>query len=258
MRRYLGVLALVSSLGLLFGCSGGGALDPILQLSAEESLARGKELMEQKKWLRSREYLIHAFEVEPNSATGREALLLVADSHFQDGGTENFIRAEAKYRDFQNRFPTSEHAAYVQFQIANSLAQRMLRPDRDQASTRQALESYLDLLRIYPTTEYAAQAQEQILVVKDNLAKSEFLKGYFHVRSMRLPQAAIRRFENLMADYPDYSEMDKVLFYLGRAYQRADDMENANSAWGRLRDEYPDSRFANRAPKAVPVEVEAG
>ena len=261
MKRALSAFALVVLIGTFFGC-GGTALDPILQLAAEESLAQGKVLLEQKKWLRAREYLIHAFEVEPNSAVGREALLLVADSHFLDGGSENFIRAEAKYRDFQNRFPTSEHAAYVQFQIANSLAKRMLRPDRDQASTRQALDSYLDLLRIFPTSEYAEQAEQQILLVEDNLAKSEFLKGYFHVRSMRLPHAAIRRFENLMELYPQYSEMDKVLFYLGRAYQRLDDMESADSAWTRLRDEYPDSPLARKAPQPVerevmPVEAEA-
>lgn len=257
MKRSLGAFAVVAFLSLSVGCAG-TALDPILQLSAEESLARGKELLEQKKWLRSREYLIHAFEVEPNSAIGREALLLVADSHFLDGGTENFIRAEAKYRDFQNRFPTSERAAYVQFQIANSLAKRMLRPDRDQTSSRQALESYLDLLRIYPTSEYSEEARQQILVVEDNLASSEFLKGYFYVRSMRLPQAAIRRFQGLIESYPEYSEMDKVLFYLGRAYQRMDDSENANSTWGRLRDEYPDSKFAGRAPKDLPVAAEVG
>lgn len=254
MKRATGAAALMVGLILLVGCGGGGGIDPILQLSAEESLERGKEFMAQGKWLRSREYLIHAFEVEPNSATGREALLLVADSHFLDGGSENFIRAEAKYRDFQNRFPTSDRAAYVQFQIANSLAERMLRPDRDQASTRQALEAYLDLLRIYPTSEYIEEAQQQILVVKDNLAKSEFLKGYFYVRSMRLPLAAIRRFEGLMENYPEFSEMDKVLFFLGRSYARMKNYEKARGVWEQLESEYPESPFVGRIPRDLPAQ----
>ena len=33
--------------------------------------------------------------------------------------------AEGKYRDFQTRFPTSRRAAYVQYQIANSLIERL-------------------------------------------------------------------------------------------------------------------------------------
>lgn len=240
---------------LVGACGGDGYQDPILRLSAEESLAQGKRLLEQGKYARSREYLLHAFEVEPNSATGREALLLVADAHYLDGGSENFIRAEAKYRDFQNRFPTSERAAYVQFQIANSLSKRMLRPDRDQAATHMALEGYMDLMRIYPTSEYTEQAAEQMRIIKDHLAESEFIKGYFHIRSMRLPQAAAWRFERILESYPEYSEMDKVLFYLGRAYQRLEEPEKAGSTWNRLRDEYPESPLTSKIPK---IEVKTG
>lgn len=245
LSRWLIILA---PLALVVGACGGGFEDPILRLSAEESLAEGKALMEKGKFLRARDYLTHAFEIEPNSATGREALLLVADSHFLAGGSDNFIKAEAKYRDFQNRFPTSEHGAYVQFQIANSLAKRMLRPSRDQRATYQALQAFQDLLQIYPTSEYVTPAQEQIKVVEHNLAKSEYLKGYFHMRSVRLPKAAANRFERVIELYPDFDEMDMVLFQLGRAYERMDEPEKAQNAWSRLRTEYPDSRFARRVP----------
>jgi outer membrane protein assembly factor BamD len=243
-------------IGLTSGaCGGDGYQDPILKLSAEESLEQGKALLEQEKYMRAREFLLHAFEVAPNSATGREALLLVADAHFLDGGSDNFIKAEAKYRDFQNRFPTSDRSAYVQFQIANSLAKRMLKPDRDQAATYKALEAYNDLLRIYPTSEYVSQAEEQIRVVKNNLAESEFLKGYFHMRSMRLPNAAIRRFERVLEDYPDFDQMDKVMFYLGRAYERAEEADKAREIRQRLRQEYPQSPLI---AKLRHTEVEAG
>ncbi len=256
MRRISMALLVVPI--VLGACGGDGYQDPILRLSAEESLAEGKELMEQEKYTRARDYLIHAFEVEPNSATGREALLLVADAHYLDGGTENFIKAEAKYRDFQNRFPTSQRAAYVQFQIANSLSKRMLRPDRDQEATHKALESYMDLLRIYPTSEYAAEATEQVRLVKENLAKSDFIKGYFYVRSVRLPEAAIRRFERVLEEYPEYSELDKVLFYLGRAYQRLEEPEKAASAWQRLREEFPQSPLIGKIPNRRNTEVQGG
>lgn len=253
MRRApIAVLILATLVG---ACGGDGYVDPILRLSAEESLAQGEALMEQKKYARAREYLIHAFEVEPNSATGRRALLLVADALYLDGGADNFLKAEAKYRDFQNRFPTSERAAYVQFQIANSLSKRILRPDRDQAATHKALESYMDLLRIYATSEYTEEANQQVLVIKDHLAESEFIKGYFYIRSMRLPQAAVWRFERVLDNYPEFSEMDKVLFYLGRAYERLQKPEKATEAWNRLRDEYPQSPLTNKIPK-IKTEVQ--
>ncbi len=62
------------------GCSSGPKSDPLLMLSSAEALAEGKALMEQGKYIRAREYLTHAFEVDPNSVGGREALLLEADA----------------------------------------------------------------------------------------------------------------------------------------------------------------------------------
>ncbi|HTQ81428.1 MAG TPA: outer membrane protein assembly factor BamD, partial [Thermoanaerobaculia bacterium] len=148
------LLLVFAGLGLA-GCHGGAKQDPILQLSAEEALAQGKSWVAKEKYARARPYFTHAYEVEPNSATGREALLLAADTYYLEGGSTNYIQSEAKYRDYLNRFPTSDQAAYVQFQIANSLAKRMERPDRDQAVTRKAFEAYQDLIRLYPTSEYA-------------------------------------------------------------------------------------------------------
>ena len=63
----------------LGACRSGVENDPILQLSAEESLVQGKSWMEQGKYGKARDYLTHAFEVEPNSRTGREALLPYLD-----------------------------------------------------------------------------------------------------------------------------------------------------------------------------------
>ena len=108
------------------------------------------------------------------------------------GGNTNFVQAEAKYRDFLNRFPTSEQAAYVQFQIANSLAKRMEKPDRDQTTTRKALEAYEDLVRLYPTSEYATQAQEKREVVRANLAEHESRGRPVLPALRRSPRAAVR------------------------------------------------------------------
>jgi outer membrane protein assembly factor BamD len=244
----VGILAMMAMMVLGAGCKGGGvADDPILRLSAEESLAQGKELLAKEKWDRARPYFTHAFEVEPNSAIGREALLLAADTYYLSGGTANFVQAEAKYRDFLNRFPTSDQAAYVQFQIANSLAKRMEKPDRDQNVTRKALEAYEELIRLYPTSEYAAQAQEQMNAVLTNLAEHEFQIGRFYLR-YGVPIAAAERFEFLLNTYPQYKERDKVMYHLGMAYIQSYKPEEARQAFDRLIKEYPQSPFIQEIP----------
>jgi outer membrane protein assembly factor BamD len=244
LAALLGALALFCA-----GCKSGTKVDPILQLSAEEALAQGKALLAKEKYAKARPYFTHAFEVEPNSATGREALLLAADTYYLEGGSTNYIQAEAKYRDYLNRFPTSDQAAYVQFQIANSLAKRMERPDRDQAVTRKAFEAYEDLIRLYPTSEYAAQAQEQVEAVRGNLAEHEFQVGRFYMR-YGSPRAAVDRFEYLLKAYPRYAARDKVMYYLGLAYTQSSNPEEAEKAFERLKKEYPQSPYVAELPAA--------
>lgn len=246
-RRALPAFAVLLLALLAPACRSSHKEDPILKLSAAESLTQGKDLLATKKYSKARPYLLHAFEIEPNSVTGRESLLLVADTYYFQGGSTNYIQAEAKYRDFLNRFPTSDRAAYVQFQIGNSLAQRMERPDRDQTTTRKALTAFEDLLRLYPTSEYAAQARDQIRQVRDNLAEHEFQVGLFYLR-FGLAQASSLRLEYLLGTYPDYSHKDKALYYLGRAYLKGAKPTEAAQAFERLRTQFPDSPYTHEAP----------
>lgn len=248
---FLVALVALSALALAAaGCHHGVRDDPILRLSAAEALEQGKALMADEKYAKARRLLSHAFEVEPNSLSGREALLLLADSYYLDGGDANYIQSEAKYRDFINRFPTSQQAAYAQYQIANSLAGRMEKPDRDQTSTTKALEAYEELLRLYPTCDYVADAKEKMQAVRDNLAEHEFMIGHFYIR-MRAPASAIDRLEHLVNAYPNYGGRDKALYYLGVAYsksRRPEDAGKAHDVFERLRREYPESPYLAEVP----------
>ncbi len=251
-------LLVVACLALLAaGCKSGGVKeDPMMALSAAEALEEGKSLMERGKYRRAQEYLTHAFEIEPNSASGREGLLLAADALYLGGGTSNFIKAESKYRDFLNRFPTSDRAAYVQFQMANCLIKRMRKPDRDQSISLQALGALHDVLQLYPDSEYSGQAREQIKLVRQNLAEHEFVVGFFNYR-FRLFPAAIQRFRTVLEEYPETEGQDRVLFHLGLAELKMQDWGGAYDAFERLRDDFPDSPFVAKIPQVRPDTGEA-
>jgi outer membrane protein assembly factor BamD len=248
MKRALFALLGAVVLASAVGCRSSIKDDPILKLSAAESLAEGKRLIGAKKYARARPYLTHAFEIEPNSPSGREALLLVADALYLEGGETNWIQAEAKYRDFQNRFPTSDRAAYVQFQIASTLAHRVERPDRDQNATLKAVSAYEDLLRLYPTSDYVDEARTGLELVRSKLAEHEFVVGRFYLR-FRLPAASAKRLEGLLDRFPSYAERDKALFHLALAYRALDRADDAQATFARLREEFPGSRWIKKIPR---------
>jgi outer membrane protein assembly factor BamD len=252
--------ALLGGFLVLLGACGFGARreDPILQLSSEEALEEGRKLMAEGKWGPARKYFIHAFEVEPNSASGREGLLLAADAFFKAGGEDNLIKAEARYRDFVNRFPTSEHAAYAQFQIGLTLSRRIAKPDRDQSISRQALEALEDVERFYPTSEFAAQAAAEAVRVRARIAEHDYVVGRFYER-YGLPNSAIDRYVYLLDNYADYAERDKVLYHLCTAYLKRKaqgDTELARQTCQRLETEYPESHYVEKIPKSWPEERE--
>ena len=248
-RRIPRLLPLVLlAVGLALGCRGAAREDPIMRLAAAESLAEGKRLMELEKYGQARKYLAHAFEIEPNSVSGREALLLVADAMYKEGGGENLIAAEAKYRDFLNRFPTSDRAPYVQFQIGASLAGRVERPDRDQAVTQRALTAFQEVVRLYPGSAEAQQAQERIAELRGRLAEHEFQVARFYYR-FGIPRATSSRLNFLLGNYPEYPDKDKVYFYLGMAHQRMAQPEEARQWFDKLREEFPSSEWVGEIPR---------
>ncbi len=242
---------------LLVGC-GGRREDPILRLSATEALEQGTALFDQGKYREARKYLIHAFEVEPNSVAGREGLLKAADALFFQDRFDAYVEAETRYRDFLNRFPTSEQAAYAQFRIGGCLAQRVEKPNRDQQVTRRALQTFEDLIRLYPTSEYVSQAREQMEIVRNRLAEHEFIVGHFYFRTSSqnrargMAQAAVKRFENLLEAYPEYEQKDKVLAHLCVAQARLFQPENARATCAELTAEYPNSKYRRMVPKKFP------
>lgn len=240
---YLSITLATLALGTVVGC--GKTQDPILLLSSEEALDLGKKFLEDGKYFKATKHLTHAFEVEPNSRTGREALLLAADALFLQGGTDNYIKCEAKYRDFLNRFPTSDRSDYAQYKVAACLAARGERPDRDQKITRDALAAYQELLRLYPASEHLSEAREQIRELTDRLAAHEVTVAEFYNRYGRygICDAAISRLEGVQTDYPDYRAMDVVLYNLGIAYSRCLKGIEATKAFEELRRRYPESPY---------------
>ncbi|MEM8959886.1 MAG: outer membrane protein assembly factor BamD [Acidobacteriota bacterium] len=245
MKRLFSTLfavAFIAAALLSTGCRSGFADDPILELSSQEALAEGKRLMQEEKFRRAQRYLEQAFEASPNSREGREALLLVADALYLRDSEEGYLRCEAKYRDFLNRFPTSERADYAQYQTANCLFSRMARPDRDQEVATQALGAYQELLRLYPTSDYIESAREKMSEVLENLAEAEFSVGAFYIR-YRLCSAAITRFEQLPETFPSYSSQDKALYHLALAYANCLKIDEAREAVALLESDYPDSTW---------------
>jgi outer membrane protein assembly factor BamD len=245
--------AALALLLLAAACSGTKKPDAVTQellsKSKEELFEKGKALVEKKKYDAGRKYLTFVFETYPNDPLGREALLLVADSFFKQGGTTGYTEARFRYRDYLNRYPGASRRDYARYQFALTYDKEIERPDRDQTSTREAIDQYRALIREYPTSGFAGAGRERVRVMTDLLAEHEFSVGFFYMRKGS-PSAALARFTDLEQRYPEYGARDKVLFYSARALEKLGRREEADRYYGRVITEFPDSEFARKARDA--------
>src|SRR5436305_15147171 len=73
--------------------------------------------------------------------------------------------------------PGSADAAYAQFLIGSSYFDQMPDISRDQGRTEKAVEALDEVVRRYPTSEYAVAAKRKIEVARDQLAGKEMDVG---------------------------------------------------------------------------------
>jgi outer membrane protein assembly factor BamD len=220
----------------------------LLSQPKEVLFEKGKTLIEKKRYEQGRKYLSFVFETYPNDALGREALLMVADSYYKEGGTTGYTEARFRYRDYLNRYPGAPRRDYARSQFALCYDKEHPTPDRDQTATREAIEQYRALIREFPDSGYAGAARERIRQLTDGLAEHEFSVGYFYFRK-GATGAALGRFVILEERFPDYGAKAKLFYYSSESLRKLGRAEEAEKYRTRLLAEYPDSEWAKKARK---------
>jgi outer membrane protein assembly factor BamD len=238
---------------LIAGCaSSSGTKKPdkltteLLNSPKEVLYEKGKALFDKKKYDQGRKYLNFVFETYPNEKEGRQALLLVADSYFRQGGATGYTEARFRYRDYLNRYPGVSQRDYARYQFAVCYDKEHDKPDRDQTSTRAAIEQYRVLLQEFPDSTYVAVARERIRRLTDALADHEFFVGYFYIRK-GAPGAALSRFTAIEQRYPEYAGKDRLFYYEAEALKRLGRGEEASRYYSRVIEEFPASQYAKLA-----------
>jgi outer membrane protein assembly factor BamD len=209
----------------------------------------GQKAYQKKQWEAARQHYKRIVDGFPQSEYGPGARLALGDSYYSEGGTANFILAISDYRDFLTLFPSHPRSDYAQFMVGECHFRQRNGPDRDPTNTEKALDEYQRLVEIYPSSSYVEEARKRIVECRQSLARSEFMAGYFYQRTRQAWRAAITRYEGLLTDYPDFTQLDEVLFRLSECLVAAGRSPEALPHLSRLRESYPSSSFLDQAAK---------
>ena len=121
-----------------------------------------------------------------NDPLGKQAALRLADSFFEEKSPLGYVEAQGRFKDFRSRYPSHPRSDYALFRLAQVSDRQAEKPDRDQANTRLAAQSYRELLQNYPGSPYAAEARARYRAMLDLLAEHEFLVAQYYFKRGRL------------------------------------------------------------------------
>ena len=213
LKRLIFILVLIF---LLSGCSlfGIGGKKP--EKSPEELMNQGISMFRDRNYRDAVEAFQKIKDRYPYSKFAIQAELKMADALFK---RKEFEEALEAYIEFEKLHPKNESIPYVIYQQGMCNFLRMGTIDRDQTSTKNALEEFERLRKEFPTNQFSLQAQRNIRKCHSNLAEYEFYVGYFYFKSGNY-LAALRRFEYLITHYPDLGQYGKALTYIAKCRER--------------------------------------
>lgn len=224
-------------------------IDPEIA-SSDEALFKTGEQFIKKDPEKARLYLRQVIDSFPKSFYAQRAKLAIADSYFYQGDEGSMILAASEYRDFINNFPMSPSAPYAQLQIALSYFNKVLKPGRDQTKTEQALQEFRRLITEYPLSDEAKEAREKIKECEDYLAEHILGIGKLYFKR-KAYKATVSRLKEILTNYPTYSGLDEVFFYLGESYYNMEQTEESVPYYTKLISDYPQSKFAEKAQERM-------
>jgi outer membrane protein assembly factor BamD len=224
-------------------------IDPAIASNDEMLFNLGMESIE-KDAEKGRLYLRQVIDSFPKSFYAQRAKLAIADSYFEKGDEGSMIIAASEYREFISLFPLSPSASYAQYQIGMTFYKKALKPGRDQTKTKQALAEFKKVITTYPLSDEAKQTEEKIKDCEERMAAHTLSIGELYYKRSAY-KASTSRLIDILTAYPNYSEMDKVYYYLGDSYYKWNKIEESIPYFRKLITDYPQSKYAEKATKRM-------
>ena len=179
----------------------------------------------------------------PYSEWARRSTLMSAFAAYQSRRYDEAVDTARRYISLN---PGGDEAAYAYYLVATSYFEQIVDVGRDQRTTELAKASLDELLRRFPTTEYAKDAQLKMDMVDDQLAGKEMEIGRFYLRRQEhLP--AINRFRKVVTDFDTTTHTPEALYRLVEAYMSVGLKGEALAAAAVLGYNHPDSEWYKTA-----------
>jgi outer membrane protein assembly factor BamD len=247
-RRFARGLAMLLLTASLAGCGGDFDFFAKKDIQPDEPADRlyneGLYLLNvQKDPIKAAKKFEEVDRQHPYSDWARKSLIMSAYAYYSAADYEDCIASAQRYITLH---PGSPDAAYAQYLMGASYFDQIPDITRDQSGTQKALAALREVIRKYPTSEYATSARNKIEVAEDQLAGKEMQIGRYYLKRKEYT-GAINRFKVVVTKYQTTREVEEALERLTEAYMALGITSEAQTAAAVLGHNFPDSQWYHHA-----------
>jgi outer membrane protein assembly factor BamD len=150
----------------------------------------------------------------PYSEWATRAQLMSAYAFYEANAYDEAVAAAQRFIDLH---PGNQDVAYAYYLIGVAHYEQISDVGRDQKMTELALDAFDELIRRFPDSEYARDAEIKADLARDHLAGKEMEIGRYYLRRGEYV-AAINRFNNVIDRYQTTTHVAEALHRLTEAY----------------------------------------
>lgn len=248
MRSSL-LLALAALLIAGCGIFSGKEDDETIGWSAQKLYGEAKDSMASKQWDQAVKYFEKLEARFPYGRFAQQAQLEVAYCHWK---SDERALAVAAAERFIKLYPNHQHVDYayylkglVNFNDDQGLLGFLATPDmsdRDPKSTREAFESFREVVTRFPQSKYAQDSAARMRYLVNALASHEVhVARYYMKRTAYI--AAVNRAQYAIQHYPQAPAVEEAVFILVKAYDALGMPELRDAADRVMQKNFPDSAY---------------
>lgn len=191
---------------LLSGCSLFGTSRE-MEKTADELVSEGSSAFVSSDYKTAVKAYTNLKDWYPFSKYAILAELKIADAHYE---LEEYDEAILAYEEFEKMHPKNEAVPYIIYRMGLCWFNQLATVDRDHTPAKNSLIQFNRLIDQFPESDYAAQARGNIQKCLDNLSGHELYVANFYFKTKKY-KAALKRYEDLVQNYPDSKESKEAL-----------------------------------------------
>ena len=205
------LLGVVLSLG---ACAGNGDEEEYVEEPVDDLYNRAMDLLQQGEDRQAAQAFEEVERQHPYSEWATRAQLMSAYAFYEANDYDEAVAAAQRFIDLH---PGNQDVAYAYYLIGVSHYEQISDVGRDQKMTELALEAFDELIRRFPDSRYARDAEIKADLARDHLAGKEMEIGRYYLRRGEYV-AAINRFNNVIDRYQTTTHVAEALHRLTESY----------------------------------------